>query len=449
MKRRIISIINSIVLLMTMTFPTQGAINMGVDRSKIKVPTSESYPVFLRIGKLSFEGELNRGEKIKEEDIEKAIEEALKEIGKTEAEIGEAEAFVKKVAKDNTFTKEDSERVGKEIREFILKQTGADTPVEIIEHLLGMNDRPLDEFLLDSMEGAAKDKAAQILLGELGGPVTNVVEGLMFLSEKYEQDKKKWKDRADALNANRMLQDFYRKVNDKIENISKKYSKGWVISMEQATDSRYFTFFGIPGNLEIWEVNLIFTKKDKGNDKKPIGLYTGYVTISIEYEMSKFDEGIKDKYGEWIDGLYNDANQELGFKWNYKEDGTPTKISRKLSGMDAFVVVPRWYLWDKSIKIPMDFTGIDDYKEIEINRQIERTLDHFHEGVQWKAKSTMTFNAKNEEKLLFSYMPYYFNIIAGGQKGTIPENKVTGEIPWDTSIWESWNDLMELEIIVN
>jgi hypothetical protein len=58
--------------------------------------------------------------------------------------------------------KEDSERVGKEIRDFILKQTGLDTPVEIIEHIIGMNDRPIDEFLLDTAGGAAKDKAVNL-----------------------------------------------------------------------------------------------------------------------------------------------------------------------------------------------------------------------------------------------------------------------------------------------
>lgn len=53
-------------MIMIITFPARGAINTGVDRSKIKVPTSESYPVFLRIGELSFEGKLARGGEIKE-----------------------------------------------------------------------------------------------------------------------------------------------------------------------------------------------------------------------------------------------------------------------------------------------------------------------------------------------------------------------------------------------
>ena len=94
----------------------------------------------------------------------------------------------------------------------ILKTTGLDLPVEIIEHVVGLNDRPLDEFLLDTAVGAARDKAAEKLLKKAGGPVLQVTDALMFLSEKYEQDKQRWKDRVDAINAKRMLMDFYNKA---------------------------------------------------------------------------------------------------------------------------------------------------------------------------------------------------------------------------------------------
>lgn len=434
---------------MTIALPVEGRINTGVDRSKIRITISESYPVILRIGKLSFEGKLARLSHVTEKDINDAIEKTLKEVGKTEGEIGEAEALVKKVARDNTFTKEDSERVGKEIRKFIYKQTGCDTIVEIIEHIIGLNDRPVEDFILDTLEGAAKEKAATMILGKLGGPVTQVIEGLMFLSEKYEQDKQKWKNRADAVNANRMLQDFYRRLNNNIEKIAKQRPQGWALTIEFATDSRYFSFFEIPGNLEIWEVFLHLKKFDKGNDINPTGLYTGEVNINIKYEMSKFDEGIQDKYQDWIEGLYKEVDQELGFKWEYKNEGSLTNISRILNTTDAFINVPRWSASDKNLKIPIDFTNVDDYKNIEINRKIERTLDHVYEGIRYQAKSNMTFKTENEEKILYTYEPHYFRLISDGYTGTLPENKVTGEIPWDSSIWESWDGFMELEIIVN
>ena len=448
MKRRIIYIFISFGLLVAMALLGQAVANTGIDRSKINTLASKRYPVTLRIGTFSFEGELARRSQITEEDIKKAIEEALNKFGKTETEIGEAEALVKKVARDNVFTKEDSERVGKEIRDFILKQTGLDTPVEIIEHIIGMNDRPIDEFLLDTAGGAAKDKAVNMLLGELGGTVTNVIEGLMFLSEKHAQDKQKWKNRADAVNAQRMLQNFYRQVNNNIERIAKERPQGWAISMGQATNSRYFTFFGIGGNLEIWTIDLFLNKPDKGNDKEPYGVYRGLVDITIDYEMSKFDAGIQDQYQDWIDGLYKDVDQEMGFKWVYKNEGSPTKIIRHLSELDYFLIVPQWHTGAKSIKIPLDFTSSEDYKLIEINRQVERTLNHFYEGILYQAKSTMNFKADNEEKLLYSYEPHYFKLIADGYTGTIPEQKVTGEVPWDSSIWEYWEHEKVLEIIL-
>jgi hypothetical protein len=50
------------------------------------------------------------------------------------------------------------------------------------------------------------------------------------------------------------------------------------------------------------------------------------VDVEIKYEMSKFDEGIQDRYQEWIDGLYTEVDQELGFKWNYKNEGSSHTI---------------------------------------------------------------------------------------------------------------------------
>jgi hypothetical protein len=252
MKKMIVSTLISLILLVTTAVPVQGASTRGVDRSKIGFDSLESYPLIITVGQLSFEGEVARGAKATEEDIEKAIEKTLKEFGKTEAEIGEAEVFVEKVVRDRTLAEK---AVGKEIQDVILKATGLDFPVEVIEHVVGLNDRPLDEFLLDTAEGVVQDKAAELLLKEAGGPITQVAEALMFLSEKYEQDKQRWKDRVDAINAKRMLMDFYNKANSNLKNIAGDERWNWRVSMD-ATDSRYFTFFGIPGNLEMWAIIL-------------------------------------------------------------------------------------------------------------------------------------------------------------------------------------------------
>lgn len=443
MKRRIISVFILLVLLATIAVPAQGASARGVDRSKIKILSSQRYPAILTMGELSFEGVLARQSQITEEDIEKAIKEALKKYNKTEAEIGEAEALVEKVARDEVFTAEDSKRVGKEIRDFIGKQTGTYILMEVIEHILELNDRPLDEFILDTAVGAAQDKAVDLLLGELGGPVTDIVEGLMFLSEKHEQDKQKWKDRAEAIDAKRMLQNFYSHANYRLHHIAQGKPQGWRVSIN-ATDSRYFTFFGIPGNLEIWTITMSLDKKDKGNDKEPKGQYNGFVDIEVKYEMSKFDEGIQNKYQDWIDGLYNELDQEMGFKWAYKNGGSPTQIYRHLSEPDDYNL----YIADMKQKISLNFDGIDDYKIIGIDRQIERSVNQVHDNVHVQAKSIMSFKADNKEELLYSYEPQYFNLTVDGFGAAIPENKVTGEVPWDESLWEYWENDKVLEFVL-
>lgn len=449
MKKRIVSALISLLLLVTTAVPVQGASTRGVDRSKIGFDSLESYPLIITVGELSFEGEVARGAKATEEDIEKAIEKTLKEFGKTEAEIGEAEAFVEKVARDRVLAEKN---VGKEIRDVILKASGLDLTVEVIEHIVGLNDRPLDEFLLDTAVEAAEDKAAGLLLGKTGGPVLQVTEALMFLSEKYEQDKLRWKDRVDAINAKRMLTDFYNKANYNLKNIAGNEHWNWRIAMD-ATDSRYFTFFGIPGNLEMWTFNISLDKKVKfrESDRGPFGLYTGSVEIKIKCEMSKFDEGIKDKYQDWIDGLYADLNQELGFQWTYKSEGRKTEIERAIGSSDY-----RLYLSPQSADgVILDFDPFGDSKLVIIDRKIERSVDHTYDNARFQAKGMMTFWADSESNLQYTYDPQYFNITVDGE--TVPaqyagvpvEQKFNGEVTWDSSVWDYWDkNEKEMKLII-
>ena len=449
MKKRIISTLISLILLVTTAIPVQGASARGVDRSKIGFDSLESYPLIITVGELSFEGEVARGAKATKEDIEKAIEKTLKEFAKTEAEIGEAEAFVEKVARDRTLAEK---AVGKEIKEVILKATGQELTVEVIEHIVGLNDRPLDEFLLDTAVGAAEDKAASLLLGKAGGPVLQVTEALMFLSEKYEQDKQRWKDRVDAINAKRMLTNFYDKANRNLRNIAGEGRWSWRIAMD-ATDSRYFTFFGIPGNLEMWTFNISLDKKGKVNesDRGPFGLYTGSVGVDIKCEMSKFDEGIKDKYQDWIDELYADLNQELGLQWTYKSEGRKTEIERSISSGDYNL-----YLSHQSANgVILDFDPFMDIKLVIIDRKVERSLDHIIDDTRFQAKSMMTFCANIESNLQYTFDPQYFNITVDGETlpaqygGVTVEQKVSGEVPWDSSVWDYWDkNEKEMKLII-
>lgn len=449
MKKRIVSALITLLLLATTAVPVQGAPAGGVDRSKIGFDSLESYPLIITVGELSFEGEVARGAKATEKDIEKAIAKTLKEFGKTEAEIGEAEAFVEKVARDRTLAEK---AVGKEIKDVILKATGMDLTVEVIEHIVGLNDRPLDEFLLDTAAGAARDKAAGILLKKAGGPVLQVTDALMFLSEKYEQDKQRWKDRVDAINAKRMLTNFYDKTNYNLRNIASDKRWNWRIAMD-ATDSRYFTFFDIPGNLEMWTFYISLDKKGKVNesDRGPFGLYTGSVQIKIKCEMSKFDEGINDKYQDWIDGLYADLNKELGFQWTYKSEGRKTEIERGIGTADH-----RFYLSPQAADgVILDFDSFMDSKLVIIDRKVERSLDHIIDDTRFQAKSMMIFWADSESNLQYTFDPQYFNITVDGETlpaqygGVTVEQKVSGEVPWDSTVWDYWDkNEKEMKLII-
>ena len=220
-----------------------------------------------------------------------------------------------------------------------------------------------------------------------------------------------------------------------------------------ATDSRYFTFFDIPGNLEMWTFYISLDKKSKVNesDRGPFGLYTGSVQIKIKCEMSKFDEGINDKYQDWIDGLYADLNKELGFKWNYKSEGRKTEIERGIGTADH-----RFYLSPQAADgVILDFDSFRDAKLVIIDRKIERSMDQTVDNARFQAKDTMTFWADSESNLQYRYEPQYFNITVDGETmpaqyaGVPVAQKVSGEVPWDSSVWDYWDkNEKEMKVLI-
>lgn len=72
------------------------------------------------------------------------------------------------------------------------------------------------------------------------------------------------------------------------------------------------------------------------------------------------------------------------------------------------------------------------------------------ENTIMKAKNKMTFFADNDEKLSYKYEPEYWTITAyddsGSTTASLPESGFSGELEWDTSIWDYWNQEKELLI---
>lgn len=149
----------------------------------------------------------------------------------------------------------------------------------------------------------------------------------------------------------------------------------------------------------------------------------------------------KDKYQDWINDLYADLNQELGFKWTLKSEGSKTEIGRTIySGVSNFDLSTKYA--GGSI---LNFDQFADFKLVVIDRRIERSLDHIIDDTRLQAKDTMKVLANNQSNLQYTYEPQYFNITVDGetvpvQYGGVPAmQKFSGEVPWDSSVWDYWD----------
>lgn len=418
--------------------------NKGVDLNKIKKPVG-SYPATLYIGNMSFGGKLSRMNNVSNKEIKQAIKEVLKEISKpneliTELKIGEAEALVERVAQEEKFTPEDM----KEVRDNILKLVGGwDTYAKIYD-LMRNEGESLEEIAIGAAGDAAQEKLLELMFKEAGGNISKVVDGIFICADQYAEDKEKWKNRADALNAKRMLNDFYEKVNERIENKANSCQMGWSLAIED-TNRAYFSFYGIEGNCQTWNVRMLLKKKDEGKGG-PSGNYEGPIDIEVEYDMGPFDRG-------YLENLLSDmrenpqyciAEKELSMKYTYEY--SPTKITRRLQTCSTSINIVSSNT--NIISEPIDFANFDDDKKIKLAHKLITTYENdSDDGCHYYFKKISYYKSNNEEKITVKDRIIEDYIICDGKKSLLEDPSNTDDyILWDTTIWEQWDKEKRLEI---
>ncbi len=415
--------------------------NKGVDRSKFK-GKGNGYPVTLYIGNLSFNGSLSRMNTATDQEIEQAIKEALDEMGLNELDIGDAEKLVEQVASDEVFTDEDM----KEVRDNILKLAGVDTFVDVMEYVLGGGDKSASDIALDAAMDKAKEKALEIALegvGEgAGGVVSTLFDTAVISADQYAKDKEKWKNRAASALAQETLKEFYDKVNEKLGNRAGQRFKGWVLNIEDSA-SRNFTFYTIEGNLETWNVNVNLKKPDSGDTDGPSGTYTGIVQITVEYEMSAFDQNFKDwginKSG-YHDAVYNSFQQIGNVDMKHTDDYLPTHLYRNLDSTDYSVYLPVPVGKGQTTKTKIDFSGFSDAKEINISHKLTTTANVSGGDFKIIHKYTVNYKSDGEEQINVSTVS---NTIVNGESHTVEDRET---LDWDPGVWEQWEKEKWLEI---
>lgn len=427
----------------------------GIDYSRIR-KQALVFPAKLTIGELTFQGTLSRMDKLTDAEFDKIVKDALKEEELTELELSEAMATVDRVAKAEVLTQEDVDRVMGNL----MKLAGVDNIAALIKAVAGSGG---DAFA-DSLEGLAADEAKDKALewvfeqaaegaGEAAGVATKLLDAAIISADQYERDKKKWKDRVDAANAERKLQAFYERVNDRIDGLTGMRSHGWALNIADS-DREQFTFFTTEGNLEIWTINMILKKHDIGDNTGPSGKYIGTVTFTVEYDMSPFDKGFED----WIinktgmlegmkDHFSGSAATSVGISGSditYAPDAyDPTNIRRTLDNPDYTATLSVPASKGQRVRSRLDLAGFNDDKEINLRHKLVFTIKTSGR-VKYSTTHTVEYTTENEETL-HRRVTDQTTITAGGHTSS-GTSDTTQEQAWDPAIWAQWEKEKWLEI---
>lgn len=433
-----------LMLACAMLMPVAARAGKGVDRGKVKAQQLV-YPATLTIGGMSFRGKVSRMDKLTDEEIEKIIKDALKDAKMTELEASEAQDTVDRVAKEEELTQEDIDRVMNNI----MKLAGVDNVADLVR---AVGSADADDFA-DSLGGYAADEAREKALawlleqaaegaGDAAGAVTKILDMLLISADQYARDQQKWKDRVDAANAQRKLNELYDRIRELMDNAAGARSRGWSLQIVDSA-SRNFTFYDVAGNLETWTVLMILKKPDAGENVGASGKYTGSVSITVEYEMSVFDEGFRNSeysgakfFAESFKGAAGVFTVTID---EPKDEYVKTRISRNLDSADfsLAVTVPSG---SGSVRTAVDFSGFKDDKQISIKHMVtlKSTMSSKRNNVE--TVHVLEFATENEEMLTRTADYNASNL------GVNANAAVTDTLNWDTAIWEQWEKEKWLEI---
>lgn len=446
-----------IIVLLISIFPINASADSPVDLSRVKF-SSGSEPLVFEFGNRSMAGKLVQVYPFTKEEINKIVEETLKEEKLTELDIAEAQKKVEKAKKANEFTKEDYERIKSNIFMSVDMVPAAAQVSSVVKSIdKYMNSSSWDDIgttSVDVLEGSMtdwiKDTASGYIdnTGEIGekfnkavnhtGNLIAVAGFCEMLVNEHEITKQKWKDIAEGANAKRMLNDFYYKLQYKIDDHKRVSNEaGWQIEFDQAMAGRNLTFFGVDSNYQTWILVMTLKQIEKAELGSAAGRYKGDFIITARNELREFrsraHEAIKNmgSFGEAIKKMENTPGCTATLSTS--SQGT-ANVYRDIAGT-AEAIIDKTGNITFSMKTEFDTTTVDiNGITVDLNYSISNSKDFKGGG-----KTSFTISANKEE------------ITIGGGSNKIflslPSTKFSHSINasgsinagWDKSIWKDWD----------
>jgi hypothetical protein len=244
--------------------------------------------VELTINDMKFTGKL-RNSVLTPEAIVDIVWQAMADMGLNENDLVELDRRIDKML-DNTKL---SDADKKNLLTAIMDMAGAAIPSTSIAASLTAKAASLLSALISMLNNDDTGYALGVG-GTLPGKVSTGVSwggaGWRILNE-WKKDQQKWKEMADGLDAIRILQHLFRRIDRLIEDFVNNNIDKNVLEFKGAKDGpRYFTLYNAPCD-EKWELVMTLNYKGKSTSTPNVngghfaGRYEGDFDIYIEYDI--------------------------------------------------------------------------------------------------------------------------------------------------------------------
>ena len=393
------------------------------DKSKLKTIYAAQYPAELVIGDMTFHGVLKRS--LSDAELDKLIEETLKEVGLTEEGFNKA---CEKRAEADAY----HEKAKRMFSDGVADEMGL-LPKEFSEKLLEGDIQGAYDILRGKWTYADGGAAAkfQKQLEEL-----RLLDGYLKIEQEMRKDFAK-------------LNNFY----DKLDKNLRKQKMGWTLEFKNAKAAKQpFTLFNIVC-FEEWTLNMALTKEINSinlpelreinliNMRNPIdGSYKGSYTIDIEYDLSNFQSNLRSNI--WHMG-------EIGNSLAAITDNGPWNLA-SYDFYEGTCNVKRTLAGDATAKVNILFgdsitpTQKSDVKNVNFNGIVAHfcwKMSMSYSGISVDTDLFWDMELKADENGLKADFNNGHGATTNTLQGPVSfsESPFTVNIPWEGTIWDRGN----------
>ena len=294
MKKRILSLLLAVLLLLPSLLLSASAAPTGridgVDYGRIDENVNLRMKVEFDIGERRFEGWLQNGKTLTEEEVDKIIKSVMNEMEITSGVLRYSEDIIRRAALNRGFNPDVVLELGAKLA---LSATGLDKAKDIYDIATGQKTIPgaISDYIIGESVSTICEQYMKGIPGMVFEALWNSGDIIARETARLLEESKIAQQ---ALERTFLLNLFYQKCNERIE--AEEKAKGldtWSIVCNQTVWCQQ-TLFEIPV-LQYWKLSCDLTRTDfiYGDDDDPTnygGVYRGTVVIDIWHDLSNFDE---------------------------------------------------------------------------------------------------------------------------------------------------------------